>query len=494
MLGDLEPLPVNADTISIDHLSARQRQCILYIFAGSLCCSSEFGEPVLTDLSDYLKLPQDTTWAMTTVPLLEQPHDVNPFIEDLMITDPNGRARILLILLHFCLLRFKSYDARVRVSLFTVAVALGIPKRWVCIEESIYIGVLFESAKESTIPGSQSKKQIKKWMKVGAAAAVGAGLMVLTGGLAAPALGIGVSALGITSIGTFLGSATGAAIVTGLFGVGGGGLASYKMHRRVGALSNFEFTPISSDGSIHVILCISGIFIPNETSNPVIWEPLNEVFNDISQDIFCLDWETQTLINAGKAVTDFIGAQASSFVLTEGLKQTIFGAVMTAMAVPAAVLSAGYLIDNPWAVLISKSDQAGEELGQVLLQRVHGNRPVSLIGFSAGARIIVRALEFLAINNGFGIVQDVFLLGCPYWSSNWDGVVRVVAGRFVNAYSPSDWVLKYVYRAVTASVSACGLESIDHPKVENIDINGIVGSSHTNYIKKMDEIIALFNL
>jgi hypothetical protein len=56
--------------------------------------------------------------------------------------------------------------------------------------------------------------------------------------LAAPALGVGISALGITSVGTFIGSgkkqvyiglaaktlypATGAAIVTGLFGVGGG--------------------------------------------------------------------------------------------------------------------------------------------------------------------------------------------------------------------------------------------------------------------------------
>lgn len=39
-------------------------------------------------------------------------------------------------------------------------------------------------------------------------------------------------------------TATGAAILTGLFGVGGGGLASYKMHRRVGDLSNFDFRPI----------------------------------------------------------------------------------------------------------------------------------------------------------------------------------------------------------------------------------------------------------
>lgn len=107
---------------------------------------------------------------------------------------------------------------------------------------------------------------------------VGTSLLVVSGGLAAPAISVGVGALGLSSAGTFIGtgrihfpsihdfkfisifrfpSATGAALVTSLFGATGGTLAGYKMNRRIGDITEFEFSPFV--GGMSVLVSDTGI-------------------------------------------------------------------------------------------------------------------------------------------------------------------------------------------------------------------------------------------
>ena len=50
-------------------------------------------------------------------------------------------------------------------------------------------------------------------------------------------------------------------------------------------------------------------------------------------------------------------------------------------------------IDNSWSVPEGRSDKAGKLLAQTLAQRVQGHRPVTLIGFGLGARVIMVALQ-----------------------------------------------------------------------------------------------------
>lgn len=96
-----------------------------------------------------------------------------------------------------------------------------------------------------------------------------------------------------------------------------------------------------------------------------------------------------------------------------------------------------YLIDNPWSNALDRAKQVGQVLADILVKRSLGVRPISLIGFSLGARVIFYALAELARTKKFGIVQDVYLFGACLTVSKkqWREVRGVVAGRFVNGYA-----------------------------------------------------------
>jgi hypothetical protein len=109
-----------------------------------------------------------------------------------------------------------------------------------------------------------SKEQLLRGIKVGTAGAVGATLFALTGGLAAPGIAAGLAAVaggsalaaGVTTV------LSSAAAITTIFGVGGAGLAGYKMHRRTKGLTEFDFQKEqlgkNSEAELFSTVCISG--------------------------------------------------------------------------------------------------------------------------------------------------------------------------------------------------------------------------------------------
>ena len=72
-----------------------------------------------------------------------------------------------------------------------------------------------------------------------------------------------------------------------------------------------------------------------------------------------------------------------------------------------ALESATNLVDNPWSVCTQRAKQAGDELANILSKRIHGRRPVSLVGCSTGAVVIWHCLRKLAEKGtqGEGIVS-----------------------------------------------------------------------------------------
>ena len=67
--------------------------------------------------------------------------------------------------------------------------------------------------------------------------------------------------------------------------------------------------------------------------------------------------------------------------------------LIAAVAWPAGLLGLASVIDNPWGVCCRRSAQVGKQLAEVLLSRVQGQRPVTLVGYSVGARVIYYCLR-----------------------------------------------------------------------------------------------------
>lgn len=144
----------------------------------------------------------------------------------------------------------------------------------------------------------------------------------------------------------------------------------------------------------------------------------------------------------------------------------------------------GYLIDNPWSNALDRAKSAGRVLADVLMTRQLGVRPITLIGFSLGGRVIFYALLELAKQKAFGIVQDVFVLGSTITApaKTWIQARSVVSGRFVNGYARNDWVLNYLFRATSGGLNTvAGLRPVTNvPGLENVDVTDKI-SGHMSY-------------
>lgn len=150
------------------------------------------------------------------------------------------------------------------------------------------------------------------------------------------------------------------------------------------------------------------------------------------------------------------------------------------------------MIDNPWSNALDRSCAAGLVLADVLLNRSLGVRPITLIGFSLGARVIFYALLELAKHKALGIVQDVFLLGATVTAPTkaWLAARGVVAGRFVNGFARNDWVLNYLFRATTGGLNTvAGLRPVENiPGLENVDVTDKI-AGHMSYRAYMPVIL-----
>lgn len=143
----------------------------------------------------------------------------------------------------------------------------------------------------------------------------------------------------------------------------------------------------------------------------------------------------------------------------------------------------GCTVASPWSNALDRAKAAGLVLADTLINRHVGVRPVSLVGFSLGARAIFYALVELARLKAYGIVQDVYLFGGTITANKktWLEVRSVVSGRFLNGYARNDWVLGYLFRATAAGNTVAGLRPVEGiPGLENRDITDLI-AGHLSY-------------
>ncbi|XVF62149.1 hypothetical protein PTKIN_Ptkin08bG0193800 [Pterospermum kingtungense] len=124
-----------------------------------------------------------------------------------------------------------------------------------------YSAMAFAKEKEEKEEESQSESEWETWKHRGtivAAALTGGTLMAITGGLAAPAIAAGFSALapnfgtlipvigasGFAAAASAAGTVSGSVSVAASFGAAGAGLTGAKMAWGIGSIDEFEFRTI----------------------------------------------------------------------------------------------------------------------------------------------------------------------------------------------------------------------------------------------------------
>ncbi|XP_054536188.1 transmembrane and coiled-coil domain-containing protein 4 isoform X3 [Pan troglodytes] len=293
------------------------------------------------------------------------------------------------------------YDARARVLVCHMTSLLQVPLEELDVLEETFLESLKEIKEEESEMAEASRKKKenrrkwKRYLLIGLATVGGGTVIGVTGGLAAPLVAAGAATIIGSAGAAALGSAAGIAIMTSLFGAAGAGLTGYKMKKRVGAIEEFTFLPLTEGRQLHITIAVTGWLASGKYRTfSAPWAALAH-----SREQYCLAWEAKYLMELGNALETILSGLAN-MVAQEALKYTVLSGIVAALTWPASLLSVANVIDNPWGVCLHRSAEVGKHLAHILLSRQQGRRPVTLIGFSLGARVIYFCLQEMAQEKG----------------------------------------------------------------------------------------------
>lgn len=208
------------------------------------------------------------------------------------------------------------------------------------------------------------------------------------------------------------------------------------------------------------------------------WRILN-----MDSEVFALRWELETLMNLGNSMNTMLSSAAWGYAQGQIIQRTIFAELMSSMIWPMGLVKVARVVDNPFTLAKSRADKAGEILADALINRAQGERSVTLVGYSMGARLIYACLMSLAKREAFGLVESAILIGAPTPSdtADWRLLRTACTGRLINVYSERDRVLAFLYRTSSIQYGIAGLSKIEGlPGVENVDVSETV-TGHLRY-------------
>ena len=207
-------------------------------------------------------------------------------------------------------------------------------------------------------------------------------------------------------------------------------------------------------------------------------------------EVFALRYELKQLLHLGHALRELVESYAWKTLKAEILRRTVLATLMAALW-PLHIIAAASSIDNPFGRAYNRSRKAGQLLADALINKVQGERPVTLVGYSLGATAIHACLQSLAERHAFGLIDTVVMIGSPAPSdtAHWRTLRTVVSGKIFNVYSENDMVLGFVYRAHSLEMGVAGLQAIkDIEGIENLDLSELV-SGHLRYPGLTGEIL-----
>ncbi len=410
------------------------------------------------------------------------------------------------------LLSTGSYSAHSRTLMCYLTSALEVPLKFLDDEETQIATTMVESAQKADKKGEKTgggggmsadaeaetrrqEGQTSRLWKVGLASVAGAAIIGVTGGLAAPVIAGAVGGLmgsvGLGGLASFLGLFwMNGALVGTLFGAFGAKMTGEMIDNYAKEVEDFKFLPLAdewgkdykrttagqaearglsrsgaaaaaaassspSSRRLRVTIGING-WLTSEADVTRPWRALGD-----ESEVFALRYEMRSLLALGAGLESLVASYAWGTIRAEILRRTVVATLWSALW-PVHLVAMASGLDNPFSLARNRSEKAGRVLADALVNRVQGERPVTLVGYSLGARVIYSCLRALAERRAFGLVDTVVLIGAPVPSNqaHWQLMRSVVAGRLFNVYSANDLILAFLYRATSAQLGIAGLEAI----------------------------------
>lgn len=249
--------------------------------------------------------------------------------------------------------------------------------------------------------------------------------------------------------------------------------------------------------AVHLAIFVSG-WLQDESDFTKPWiEAARTCFP--SSGHLGIRWETKGLKRLNEMFKSLVTNQVASTSASFWLRGVAAGAATAgsyaamAAAWPVTIIAAMSNLDNAWLVCIERARLAGQCLAHVLADRqAVGQRPVTLVGHSMGARLLFYCMLELHRMKEFHVVDDVILLGAPVSTrpGKWRKVRAAASGRVVNGYLRGDWALAFFYRYLEWGLTVAGLSEVKVPGVENVNLKGLGIEGHSDYPNHMSEIFA----
>ena len=462
----------------------------------------------VADAVDKKTPPQQTQEGTLVRPKDEANRQIPPKLEHLFPRIPTPLTKLPIprreLILHsflLLLLSLENYNAASRVFLLYLTSSLKLGLKSLREDEEKTAKGLLQAAKQisasrETIEKGKESEESRRW-KMRLATVAGAAIVGLSGGYAAPLIAASVGGimselgLGASAAAGYLGSVAGNTYLVGsLFGAYGGRMTSEMMRNVSADVQDFAFLPVHGERKQHkdsieavtdsrrlrVTIAISGWLLEKEeVVTP--WRVLAP-----SSEVFALRFELESLMKLGQSINTMSSNSAYGYAQSAFATRSAYTELSSAIW-PLALVKIARVVENPFSIAKIRAEKAGKVLAEALVNRTQGERPVTLVGYSLGARVIWSCLTTLAERKAFGLIESAVLIGSPSPSdiSTWRLMRTAVSGRLVNVYSTNDYLLAFLHRASSLQYGVAGLAPIQGLSgVENFDLSDTV-SGHLRY-------------
>ncbi|KAK7753861.1 hypothetical protein SLS62_004227 [Diatrype stigma] len=446
--------------------------------------------------------------------------DLYPAMPSNLSNLPKEKRAIILHSVMLLLLGLEHYSAYSRCLLLHLANSLKVPAHVLGQDEARVAGGLSQivkgvTAEEITQRRAEEAKSSRRWRAgLNSANTTGNGN---TATLAAPLVAAGIGSvfggffgLGPATTAALLGNTAESIVTVGsLFGLYGGRPGGKTMESFAKEIQDFALLPLhgstkaevfdpkdvpSEDRGLRVVIGINGWLTEESESVTAPWKFLGS-----QNEVYALRLEVEAMEKMGSSLQTVVksaawtsakkeiasreGNEYPSIPSDQQLKGFPVFASLNQAVWPGGLLKVSKIAENPWCVGMVRAEKAGLVLAEALINKVQGERGVTLIGYSLGARVIYACLMALAEKRAFGLVENAVIIGgpCPSETRVWAAMSSAVAGRLVNVYSKSDYLLGFLYRSSSWHYGVAGLQKVQGVAgIENLDVSGIV-KSHDDY-------------